>query len=127
MSKYHEIMNKYCDDVLSGKIAAGVYTIKAIKRYKNDLKREKEASFDFFYSQKDADILCEFAESLKPADLNGECLKLLPWQVFCMCQLEGWRHKNEPDRKRCRTGYIEVARKNGKQPAYFYRLHFLIL
>ena len=114
MSKYHEIMKKYCDDVLSGKIAAGVYTIKAIKRYINDLKREKEESFDFFYSQKDADILCEFAESLKPADLNGECLKLLPWQVFCMCQLEGWRHKNEPDRKRYRTGYIEVARKNGK-------------
>ena len=38
MSKYHEMMEKYCDDVLSGKIAAGVYTIKAIKRYKNDLK-----------------------------------------------------------------------------------------
>ena len=49
MSKYHEIMNEYCDDVLSGKIAAGVYTIKAIKRYINDLKREKEESFDFFY------------------------------------------------------------------------------
>ena len=114
MKDYGKIVDKYCDDILKGKIVAGVYTIKAIKRFLDDKKREKDESFNFFYSQKDADILCDFAESLKPADLNGQTLKLLPWQVFILCNLEGWRYKAEPDRKRFRMGYIEVARKNGK-------------
>lgn len=114
MSIYAEKMKKYCDEVLQKKVNAGVYEYKAVQRFVNDLKRSKDADFNFEYSQKDADILCSFAEALKPADLNGETITLLPWQIFCLCQLEGWRYKLEPTRKRFRTGYIEVNRKNGK-------------
>lgn len=114
MSIYAEKMKKYCDEVLQRKVNAGVYEYKAVQRFVNDLKRSKDADFNFEYSQKDADILCSFAEALKPADLNGETITLLPWQVFCLSQLEGWRYKTEPNRKRFRTGYIEVNRKNGK-------------
>lgn len=113
-SKYEKILVEYCTDISSGKIPACQQTKKAIQRFQNDLKRQKEEAFNYIYNQSAADILCNFAESLKPSDLNGETLTLLNWQVFCLCQLEGWRYKAEPDRKRFRTGYIEVNRKNGK-------------
>lgn len=105
---------QYCSDIKSGRIPSGQYAIKAINRFLSDLKKEKKEEFPYAYIQSEADSLCEFVESLKPADLRGKTIELLPWQVFVLCNLEGWRYKKETDRKRFRTGYIEVARKNGK-------------
>ena len=114
MSKYSEMLAAYCQDIKSGKIPANLYTKKAVSRFYKNLKREKDEDFLFFYDQSTADELCEFAECLKPSDLNGRTLPLLPWQVFVLSNLEGWRHKQDPGRKRFRTGYIEVPRKNAK-------------
>ena len=114
MSKYADMLKQYIDDVNKGKIASCIWLKKAVKRYQNDIKRSKDADFLFEYRQERADLICSFAESLKPGDLNGKTLKLLPWQVFVLSNLEGWVHKNEPERKRFRMAYVEVNRKNGK-------------
>lgn len=114
MKDYKAILDKYCSDIISGKITAGIYTKKAVKRFLMDLKRSNRADYPFFYDQNAADSLLSFAETLKPGDLNGKTINLLPWQVFCFSNLEGWRHKDAPERKRYRMAYIEVARKNGK-------------
>lgn len=114
MKNYAEILEKYCDDILSGKITAGIYTKKAIQRFRNDLKKSQRADFPYEYIQEEADKVLSFAESLKPGDLNGKTIELLPWQIFCFSNLEGWRHKGDTDRKRFRMAYIEVNRKNGK-------------
>lgn len=119
---YADRLKKYCNDILKGQIISGVYTKKAVERFLSDLKRSKDADFDFFYSQEDADILCSFAESLKPPDMNGKTLELFDWQIFVLCNLEGWRWKYDPTRKRFRDGYIEVNRKNGKTTGILYPL-----
>lgn len=111
---YQAICLQYCADIKSGKITAGIYTKKAVKRFETDLKRSKDEDFLFFMDWKAARLLCEFAETLKPTDLNGKPLELLSWHVFVLSNLEGWRHKAEPDRKRFRLAYIEVNRKNSK-------------
>lgn len=113
-SKYAVMLEQYIKDINSGKIVSGIYTKKAIKRFQKDRIREKDADFLFEYHQEDADALCEFAEGLKPSDLNGRTLPLLPWQVFVLSNLEGWKYKTDADRKRFRMGYVEVARKNSK-------------
>lgn len=114
MKNYEEILFQYCDDILKGKINACVHCKAAIKRFKSDLKRSKDEDFLFEYHQEYADAVLQFAEELKPGDLNGKTISLLSWQVFCFSNLEGWRFKNDPERKRFRTAYIEVNRKNGK-------------
>lgn len=128
MSKFAEILKNYCDDVVKNKINTNLYTKKAVKRFLNDLKRQNDADFNFEYHQEFADNLCNFAEELKPVDLNGKKLKLLDWQVFILCNLEGWTYKGKArrdeetgilleegeNRKRFRLAYIEVNRKNGK-------------
>lgn len=112
--EYSEIIKKYCNDILSNKIYSCIYTKKSIKRFLRDLKKQEEDSFPFVFLQSEADKILTFTEELKPADLNGEKIKLLPWQIFCFANLEGWRYKNDQKRKRYRTAYIEVNRKNGK-------------
>lgn len=114
MRNYKEICEQYVADITSGKIVAGIYTKKAIQRFKSDLKRSKDADFLYFMDWDAVNLVCSFAESLKPSDLNGKTITLLPWQVFCFANLEGWRFKAESDRKRFRMAYIEVNRKNGK-------------
>lgn len=122
MRDYSKILQSYCTDILLGKITAGSYTIKAVQRFQNDLKRSKKLDFPFEYRQQEADKVLSFAESLKPGDLNGKTIELLPWQVFCFSNLEGWRHKDDTNRKRFRTAYIEVNRKNGKTTGLLFPL-----
>lgn len=111
---YSEIIAQYAADIQKGRIPSCLWTRKAIERYTRDLRKSKSEDYPFIYNQRAADRLLSFAEELRPGDLNGERLHLLPWQVFVLSQLEGWRYKDEPQRKRYRTAYIEVNRKNGK-------------
>lgn len=114
MRDYDGIMEEYCGDILSGRTLSGTYTRKAVRRHVNDMEASRRGSSPWVFDKEAADRLCAFAESLRPPDLEGRPLTLLPWQVFCLRSLEGWRHRDEPDRKRFRNAYIEVNRKNGK-------------
>lgn len=114
MSKYGQILETYIKDINSGAIPSCKLVKKAVKRFQKDRIREKDADFLFEYHQEYADDLCEFAESLKPSDLLGKTLELLPWMVFIICNLEGWVYKTDITRKRFRTCYCEVPRKNSK-------------
>ena len=114
MRDYQAILEGYVSDIEAGKIAAGLYTKKAVARFKRDLKAAERGKLPFVFNMPDASGALAFAEELKPADPNGGHLRLLPWQVFCIANLEGWRHAEDESRRRFRSGYIEVARKNGK-------------
>ena len=62
MTDYAEILKKYVDDINSGKITAGIYTKKAIKRFQEDLKRQKDEDYNSVYLQEEADRILSFAE-----------------------------------------------------------------
>lgn len=114
MQDYKKALDKYISDIQSGKIAACDLTKKAIQRHLNDLKRSKDEDFPFYFDMEAAEKMMRFAEELKPGDMNGKTIHLLPWQIFCYANIEGWRWKYDPDRKRFRLCYIELNRKNGK-------------
>lgn len=114
MKSYADILSKYASDIKENKIIAGIYVKKAIERFYHDLKKSKKEDFPFEYKQEKADLLLSFAEELKPSDLGGKTIELLPWQIFVLSNLEGWVWKEDNSRKRFRNAYIEVNRKNGK-------------
>lgn len=114
MRDYMKEIEGYCGDVLSGREAAGSYARKAVARFMRDREAEAGGAFPFVFDAPRAVAALAFAEELKPADLNGARLRLLPWQAFCIANLEGWRHRGDLSRRRFRSAYIEVARKNGK-------------
>lgn len=122
MRDFRHILESYIDGVLSGGVPSCLYTRKAAQRFVSDRKKEKRAEFPFAFDYEAASLLLGFAESLRPGDMDGKAIELLPWQVFCLANLEGWRWKKEPGRKRYRTAYIEVNRKNGKTTGLLFPL-----
>jgi len=105
---------KYCGDVKSGAIPSGAYAKKAARRFLADMRRQKDEGFPYELRPELADDAIGFAEKLKIPDLGGKRLELLPWHKFVYCNLFGWVHKLDQKRRRFRSGYVEVARKNSK-------------
>jgi len=108
-----EVM-EYCADLKSGAILSGSYAKKAAKRFLADLRRQKDEDFLYRLKPELADDAIDFAERLRIPDLDGRELRLLPWHKFVYYNLFGWVHKLDPARRRFRSGYVEVARKNSK-------------
>jgi phage terminase large subunit-like protein len=114
-TNYKEVIS-YCNDIKTGKILSGVFTKKAINRFLDDIKKSKESGYPFYLDIDKADLVIDFAESLKIPDMPtaDKKLKLLSWHKFIYYNLFGWCYKDNPERRRFRQAYIEVARKNSK-------------
>jgi phage terminase large subunit-like protein len=105
-----EIWDKYCNDVLSGKIPAGLNIINSIQRYKKDLERA-----DLEFQPESVKRVIDFTSSLHhfTGEHNGSPFLPEPWEQFIIANLYGFYWKGT-DKRRFQTCYIEVARKNGK-------------
>jgi phage terminase large subunit-like protein len=118
LENYTEIAKKYANDVIFGKIAACELTIKACKRFVDDLKKSKnKKASPWLYDEDEAHIACAFIEMLPHVKgdkaKQRETITLQPWQAFVVCNLFGWYVKKTGYR-RFTEAYIEVPRKNGK-------------
>lgn len=91
-----------------------MYARKAVKRFMQDVRRQKDEDFLYELRPELADDAINFAEKLRIPDLGGKRLELLPWHKFIYYNLFGWVHKADAGRRRFRSAYVEVARKNSK-------------
>jgi phage terminase large subunit-like protein len=112
-SSHNNEVLQYCNDIKTNKIPAGIYTKKAVKRFLSDLKRIKDEDFLYEFKPECADKIIDFAEKLFIPDINKK-LVLLPFQKFIYYNLFGFIHKLDNERRRFRSAYIEMARKNSK-------------
>ncbi len=107
--------NKYCRDVISGKISACKLIQSACQRHIDDLAKEKQSNWMYRFDKDKAEKACKFPEILVhvKGKWAGEKIILSPWQAFIYCSLYGWVFKKNGFR-RFIEAYIEVPRKNGK-------------
>jgi len=89
----------YAVNVTAGNIIAGKYVKLACQRFLDDLKRT-DITFDAVGAQHVVDYIAKLG------------LDLLPWQVFILANLFGW--KLPSGLRRFRYAYVLVAKKNGK-------------
>lgn len=113
-----ELAEQYARGVIDGSVPAGAHVRKAAIRHFNDLKRAAEdKKYPYYFDLEKGAKVCRFIELLphtkgKWAAL-AELIQLQPWQCFLVVVLFGWlRRKN--DKRRFRTVYWEIPRKNGK-------------
>lgn len=121
--RYCAIAHQYARDVVSGKILACEWTIKACQRHLNDLKKSKTKAFQYKFDEKKAERKAKFIHLLPhvkgkwarkvPGKPNAHLQKLEPWQIFIVCSIFGWVKKLTGFR-RFRRASIYVPRKNGK-------------
>jgi len=103
---------QYIDDVINKKIPTGHLVKLAVQRHLNDLETGHRRGL--YFDKKAAEDVIDFISSLNhyAGKLAGLKIKLEPWQQFILAMLFGW--KRSDGTRRFRTGYLSVARKNGK-------------
>lgn len=108
------IAQKYIDDVLAGNVDACIYVKQACERQRRDLKELEGYRFDEWRANR----ICKFIEFLPhiKGELEGQNIRLEPWQCFVLTTAFGWVHAEGPreGRRRFRICYTEVPRGNGK-------------
>lgn len=105
----------YISDVLSGKIIAGKYIKKVLKRHVEERKKEKQQDFPFYFDeQKAAHVIgCFSVLKLPKGNVANQPFKLMPFQETILALSYGWRRKDNHFR-RFRRIYLKVARGNAK-------------
>lgn len=93
---------------------------QACKRFLNDLKKADGRNvltkeFPYVWDEEKAKNIVDWFFLLRHSkgDLSGQPIILTPWQKFTLCQIYGWRHR-ENGRKRFKQSFVEVGRKNAK-------------
>lgn len=114
VSDYSSRAEQYAESIVAGEIPASKPTIRACRRFLNDLERKR---FPFVFVTERANAACEFIEGLRHVKgvwaRRRECIRLEDWQCFIVCNIFGWHHK-KTHLRRFRRAYIEVPRKNAK-------------
>lgn len=127
VSEFAKPVERYCSDVVSGRIVTGKLVQLAVKRHLDDLKRaRKPNAFPFHHDQKAAERAIRFIQCLKHStgEFAGELFLLQPWQLFLVWVLFGWL-QNKDDLRRFRWAFISLGRGNGKSPLAAAMLLFL--
>lgn len=88
----------------------------ACMRFLKDLKKSlDDPDFPYVWNEDEAAKIVDWFFLLRHSkgDLAGMPIVLTPWQKFDLCQIYGWRYK-ENGRKRFKQSFVEVGRKNAK-------------
>lgn len=105
---------QYADDIVHGRIVACKWIQLACKRFFNDL--DTAESRGLFFDSEAAQLACDFfplfCRHIKGV-WAGKPIELEAWQAFGVINLFGWKHIDS-GKRRFRTAYEEVARKNAK-------------
>lgn len=101
---------EYISEVLEGKRQVGDSELAAVKRWS-----EFEADPDIYYDEKGVERVIQIFRLLKhtSGEYYGKRFQLLPWQIFVLSWIFGWKYKDSGYRV-TRKAYVEVAKKNGK-------------
>lgn len=106
---------RYATDCISENIISCKKHKQACSRFLRDVKREESGEASFYWDDQEAQKIIKWFSLLRHSKgvLAGKPIKLTEWQQFHLCQLYGWRRK-EDGYKRFKKSFIEVARKNAK-------------
>ena len=114
---YAASATQYARDVVAGKIRACRWVKLACQRHLDDLVRARTKEFDYKFSPAIAGKVCGFMERFEHVKgkwaLGRERIHLEPWELFIVCSIFGWVHK-QTGLRRFTEAAIFVPRKNGK-------------
>ncbi len=111
MRDFFGIALNYIDSVLDGVRPANVFEIAACRRQRDDLARD---DFPWVFDVERGNRVCAFIEKLPhiKGKWGGKKIALEPWQIFIVTTVFGW--VDSQGRRRFKTAYLEVPRKNAK-------------
>lgn len=89
---------------------------QACKRFLDDLEKcNNDSNYPYYWDEEEAQKIVTWFTYLRHSkgELSGNPIHLTLWQKFFICQIYGWRQK-ENKRRRFKKSFIECARKQAK-------------
>jgi phage terminase large subunit-like protein len=120
LKDYSALAEQYALDVDSGKIIANKWVRLAAKRHLNDLQRQREPDYPYYFDAKEANekaaLIEQFPHIKGRWAAKKQLLELQPWQCFLVCVGLGWRRRfgEHANKRRFREFYWRIPRKNAK-------------
>lgn len=110
-----EMLKRYSRDCINGKIESCEKHKNACQRFLNDCSKIKKKDYPYYWDEESAASIVKWFALLyhSKGELAGQPINLTEWQQFHLCQLYGWKRK-EDGRRRFRKMFLQVARKNAK-------------
>lgn len=109
----HQV-STYARDVVEGRVVAGKWVKLACERHLRDL--EDGPSRGLWFDGAAADRVVRYfavkTRHTQGSDFAGNPILLLPWQVFMVGSIFGWKRADAY--RRIRIAYIETGKKTGK-------------
>lgn len=114
MTTTQQTFERYVSDALAGRIIIGDLVRKALQRHERDMltAAERGLRFDWDAAHRACEFFARFLVHSK-GKYAGQPFELSGWQVFIVGSVFGWKWI-ATGRRRYRTAYIEVSRKQGK-------------
>ena len=109
----------YANAVTQNKIIANSYVKKQCKKFLEDIDKCKDEEYPYFFNYKEIELiegilsLLNFASGVGVAGLpllEG----LADFQCFILVNFFGFKHKNNPQKRKIETLVLLIARKNAK-------------
>lgn len=107
-----QIVDTYCQSVLGGGFPSGKLLKLAVERHLHDLKDGLKRGLRFDPAKAERAVQWFGFLRHSKGEWAGRPFVLEPWEMFVVWVLFGWQRQDGT--RRFRTGYMEVARKNGK-------------
>lgn len=88
----------------------------ACERFLNDIKKfQNDENFLYYWDEEEAQKIVTWFTYLRHSkgELANQPIILIAWQQFFICQIYGWRRKDNK-RRRFKKSFIECARKQAK-------------
>ena len=87
----------------------------ACERFLRDISQSQEEDAWFYWDETEAKRIVDWFTYLRHSKgvLSGKPILLTPWQKFLLCQIYGWRRR-EDGKRRFKKSFFEVGRKNAK-------------
>ncbi len=114
MTIKQELVN-YANDCIGDKIISCQKHKWACQRFLCDIEHEKDNDCFFYWDEDEAQKIVKWFSLLKHSKgiLAGQFIELTVYQKFSLCQLYGWRRKDN-NLRRFVNYFKEVGRKNAK-------------
>lgn len=114
-----EKAKKYANDCLNGKEIATFEVKKQCEWFLEDLRKQKNRDYPYYLDEKELKIIEDLLKLLNYATGLGVVGKsiydgLADFQAFFLCNIFGWRFKEDKDKYRYRDVTLFIPRKNAK-------------
>ena len=111
---FNVVLN-YAYDIVEGTIPACKKHKQACQRFINDLEKQENDDYKYYFDVEELYKFYNWARLFKHRTgiVKGMTIELVPWQLFIVGNLFGWKNKKNGYR-RFRKAFISVGRKNAK-------------